>query len=152
MKRLSKYQVVIFDNSPSWNLLIENALTAANVVVSPAGCDINTWRSLQTNLNTFWEFYEEMNLKLGHFFLVPTLLDSTKLSQQIYGAYINQFEEHTLALPIKRSVIGQEASAQKKSILEYAPTSQLASNYYELIEHLWGAITSNSIQPTSAGV
>ena len=78
-----------------------------------------------------------MNISLKHFFLVPTLLDSTKLSQQIYGAYLNQFREYTVALPIKRAIIGQEAIAQKKSVLEYAQSSSLALNYYELIESLW---------------
>lgn len=141
LPKLIEYDVVIFDNSPSWNLLIENAISIADAVVAPIGCDINSWRSLQTNLNTFWEFYEEMNINLNHFFLVPTLLDSTKLSQQIYGAYLNQFQKFAVALPIKRAIIGQEATAQKKSVLEYAQSSPLALSYYELVEHLWKSIS-----------
>ena len=137
---LSKYDVIIFDNSPSWNLLIENAISIANAVVAPIGCDINSWRSLQTNLNIFWEFYEEMNIELEHFFLVPTLLDSTKLSQQIYGAYLNQFRQYTVEIAVRRSITGQEAIAKKKSVLEYAQSSPLALNYYMLITHIWSLI------------
>jgi chromosome partitioning protein len=138
---LSHYDIVIFDNSPSWNLLIENAISIANAVIAPIGCDINSWRSLQTNLNTFWEFYQEMNIELEHFFLVPTLLDTTKLSQQIYGAYLNQFGDYAVAFPIKRAIIGQEAIAHKKSVTEYAQTSQLATNYYALVIYIWSMLS-----------
>lgn len=142
IRHLQSYEVIIFDNCPSWNLLIENALAATNTVIAPIGCDINTWRSLQTNLNTFWEFYEQMDIHLENFFLVPTLLDNSRLSQQIYGSYLNEFDKYSVEIPIKRATAGQEAMANRISILEYAQSSDVASTYRSLIEFLWSKINT----------
>jgi chromosome partitioning protein len=40
INNLSHYDVIVIDNSPSWNMLIENALLSANIVISPIGCEI----------------------------------------------------------------------------------------------------------------
>jgi len=56
ISQLSEYDVVIFDNSPSWNQLIENALVASSCILSPAGCDLGTYKALQTNLTVLREF------------------------------------------------------------------------------------------------
>ena len=55
-------------------MLIENALTASSILLSPIGCDIGTYQSLQTNLDHLEGFVETMNLKWDHFFLAPTLV------------------------------------------------------------------------------
>ena len=145
LPNLKDYDVIIFDNSPSWNLLIENALTASNNVISPAGCEIGTYQSLQTNLDALWEFKDEMELNWDNFFLVPTMLDHTKLSQQIYKAYKGQFSKYLVGYPIKRSILGQEAVLSGISILEYERSSPLAKGYYGLVNEVWLKILSGSI-------
>jgi len=143
LKKLKKYDIIIFDNSPSWNMLIENALTAANVIISPAGCEIGTYHSLKTNLTTLDEFKEVMRLSWDNFFLVPTLLEKTKLSQQIYGAYLNEYADNIVPSPIRRAIKGQEATLLKQSILEYDANSPLAQDYYELITSIWDKINGS---------
>lgn len=135
--KLSEYDVVIFDNGPSWNQLIENALTTSKFVMSPIGCDIGTYQALQTNLTTIFDFKEIMRLEWEKFFLIPTLLEKTKLSQQIYGAYLNQYPEQVIPIPIRRGVKGQEAILLKQSAIEHDPTTPLAQDYFELIRDLW---------------
>jgi len=139
---LSQYDAIILDNSPSWNMLIENALTIANVVISPVGCEIGTYHSLQTNLTTLHDFRETMKLSWDHFFLVPTLLEKTKLSQQIYGAYLNEHGENIIPIPIRRAVKGQEAILLRKSVLEHDISSPLSQDYFELIIALWNKVCS----------
>lgn len=140
---LSQYEVVIFDNGPSWNQLIENALTASNNIVSPIGCDLGTYQALQTNLATLTEFQEAMKLEWDNFILVPTLLEKTKLSQQIYGAYLNQYGNRVIPFPIRRGVKGQEALVLRQSALEYDPSSPLAQDYFELVQEVWKRITAS---------
>lgn len=140
LPHLREYDVIIFDNGPSWNQLIENALTASDVIISPIGCDIGTYQALQTNLTTLFEFKEIMNLQWQNMFLVPTLLEKTKLSQQIYGSYLNQYDKLIIPRPIRRGAIGQEANLLKQSVMETDPSSPLAQDYYELISDLWERI------------
>lgn len=140
ISELSDYDVIVFDNGPSWNQLIENALTAANVIISPIGCDLGTYQALQTNLATLFEFQQSMKLEWDKFYLVPTLLEKTKLSQQIYGSYLNQYAEQIIPTPIRRGVKGQEAILLRQSAIEHDPTSPLAQDYFELIQDLWNRI------------
>jgi len=142
LPKLLQYDVVIFDNGPSWNQLIENALTAASTILSPIGCDLGTYQALQTNLATLAEFQSAMKIDWENFILVPTLLEKTKLSQQIYGAYLNQYGEKIVPIPIRRGVKGQEALVLKQSALEYDPSSPLGQDYFELAQEVWKRITS----------
>jgi chromosome partitioning protein len=140
IKHLSHYDVIIFDNGPSWNQLIENALTAAKSIITPIGCDIETYQALKTNLDMVFEFQNAMNLQWEDFYLVPTLLEKTKISQQIYGAYLNQYGNQVIPIPIRRSVIGQESRVLRHSAIEHDPTSSLAQDYFDLITDLWNRI------------
>jgi chromosome partitioning protein len=142
ISQLQEYDVVIFDNGPSWNQLIENALTTSSTIISPIGCDIGTYQALQTNLNTLFEFQTAMKLEWANFFLVPTLLEKTKLSQQIYGAYLNQYTDKIISTPIRRAVKGQEAILLRQSAIEHDPTTPLAQDYFELTQELWNRILS----------
>lgn len=145
INNLPEYDVIVIDNSPSWNMLIENALTAAHVVISPVGCEIGTYHSLQTNLTTLSEFKDVMKLNWEKFFLVPTLLEKTKLSQQIYGAYLNEYGEDIIPNPIRRAVKGQEAILLRKSVIEHDSSSPLSQDYFELIISLWNKISVDNI-------
>lgn len=135
--KLNEYEVVIFDNGPSWNQLIENALTCSNNILSPIGCDIGTFQALKTNLDALFEFQDTMGLKWDNFLLLPTLLEKTKLSQQIYGTYLNQLKENIITTPIRRAVKGQEAIVVRRSAIEHDPTSSLAQDYYEFLQQFW---------------
>ena len=138
--KLSEYEVIIFDNGPSWNQLIENALTCSNNILSPVGCDIGTFQALRTNLDALDEFKEAMNLQWDSFYLLPTLHEKTKLSQQIYGTYLNQLSEKIIPTPIRRAVKGQEAMVVRKSAIEHDPASPLAQDYYEFFQQYWNKL------------
>lgn len=148
---LDSYDVIIFDNSPSWNLLIENSLTCSNNIISPIGCEIGTYQSLQTNLNVLWDFKQEMDIEWDNFFLIPTMLDNTKLSKQIYDFYKDQFSNYLLPFPIKRSIVGQESILSGVSVLEYDNSSSLSSCYRSLMTNLWKKVLSSKseIEPNS---
>jgi chromosome partitioning protein len=138
---LSKdYQVIIFDNSPNWNLLIENALTAANVVISPIGCDLGSYQALETNISTTIEFQKEMKISWDNMMLVPTLLEKNKLSAQIYGAYLNQYPKIVTHTAVRRAIAGQEALTMRRTAMEYNPKSDLARDYYEVVKEIWSRI------------
>lgn len=140
MPQLSNYQVIIFDNSPSWNQLVENSLMASNIVISPMGCEPETFQALKTNLEIIFEFQKALKIKWDHFIQVPTLLEKTNISQQIYAAYLNQYGNRVIPFPIRRSVTGQDARVLKHSVIEQDPSSPLAQDYYDAIRNIWDRI------------
>ena len=139
---LKDYDVIIFDNGPSWNHLIENSIVSSNAVICTLGCSLLAYNASETNLSSIFEFQEKMGLTKQKILMIPTLLERNSLSQQIYGQYLTKFEKYIIPLPIRTSVKGQEALVCKQTILEYAPTSQLAQDYYELIKALWEKVTN----------
>jgi chromosome partitioning protein len=146
---LSEYEVIIFDNGPSWQHLIENSITASNVLMCPLGCNLLAYNASETNLSSIFDFQQEMGIKDQKIVMFPTLLERSGLSQQIYAQYLSKFSSYVIPIPIRVSVKGQEALVCKQSILEYAPTSQLAQEYYELITAIWQEVTGQNMEQTT---
>jgi chromosome partitioning protein len=140
MPQLKDFSVICFDNSPNWNALIENSLVCADTVISPIGCELGSYQALKNHTLNIEEFSEAVHVEWDNYFLIPTMLDKSKISQQIYGSYLNQYPENALPTPIRRASAGQESLTLRKSIFEYAPTSALADDYYEAIKTIWDKI------------
>jgi chromosome partitioning protein len=136
------YDVIIFDNSPNWNFLIQNSLVAADIVISPMGCDIGTYRAVNQNIQLINDFKNDMELNWKNFVIIPTLLENTKLSLQIVSQYNTLYPELITKASIRRAVKGQESSLQNCSVIESDPSSPLANDYYDIITELWTKIRS----------
>jgi chromosome partitioning protein len=139
LKSTSKYDVVLFDCSPFWSNLIENALTMSSTIISPVSLKVGSFQSLPQNLAFINDFLEKMNLS-PDFILCPTLSERTKISKEVLGAITSQFNDNVTATDIRKSVTGEEALSIGKSIFEYAPTSPLADDYYDLLSEIWPRI------------
>ena len=137
---LEKYEVIIFDNGPSWNHLIENSIVSSDIILCPLGCNLLAYNASETNLATIFEFQQVMKLNNQKIIMFATLLDRSSLSQQIYAQYLTKFSDFFIPIPIRTSTKGQEALIHKQTILEYAPTSQMAQDYYDLIVAIWDSI------------
>ena len=140
---LSDYDVIIFDCNPGWSDLIENALVAANSLIMPIACEIECFEALQSNLKEIENFSNSMRLNWDHHFMVPTLLENNSISQNIYASYLNNYQKNIFSLPIRRSVIGQEARLSNISAIEYSTTSNLSDDYYELVGELWKSLNNS---------
>jgi chromosome partitioning protein len=137
---IHEYQVVIFDNGPNWMQLTQNSLAASTTLISPLGCDLGTYQALEVNLGTISEFQKTLGLTWRNVIVIPTLLENTKLSQQIHGAYLSQCQEESVATPIRRAVKGQECLVFRQTPIEYDPKSPLAHEYAEVVREVWERI------------
>ena len=137
---LKGYEVIIFDNSPNWSLLTENALVASNVVLAPISCEAGTYLALDKNLKALLEFKRAMRITWDHYLMLPTLLNNSKISKQILDAYIIKHKEQVIQNAIRRTIKGDEAVVLRKSIFEFASKSPLANDYDAAFMELWGRI------------
>lgn len=140
---LQDYEVIIFDNGPSWNHLIENSIVCSHTVICPLGCTLLAYNASETNLASLFEFQEVMKLQNQKIVMFSTLLDHNSLSQQINAQYLSKFSDYIIPVPIRKSVKGEEALVNQQTILEYAPTSTFADEYYQLILAIWATIVEN---------
>lgn len=139
---LKQYEVIIFDNGPSWNHLIENAIICTDSIICTLGCNLLAYNASETNLCTIFDFQELMNLKDQKLIMLATLLERSSLSQQIYAKYVTKFTNHLIPIPIRHSAKIQEALVQKQTIIEGSPNSHIAQDYYDLMKILWDKINN----------
>lgn len=134
---MKKFDVIIFDNSPNWNFLIQNSLVFATDVICPIACDIETYRSLTQNIQMINDFKDKMELKWNSFILISTKLERTRISTQIEAQYKTLFPQLIIPCSIRTAAKGQESSLDKVSVIEYDSESSLAEDYYSVIHDVW---------------
>ena len=134
------YDVIIFDNAPNWSFLIQNSLVAATDVISPVGCDIGTYRSINQNIGMINSYKENMELNWGSYTIVPTLLERTNISKNMEAKYRVDYSPIITSSSIRRAVKGQESVLENVSVIETDPSSSLASDYFDVISSIWQKI------------
>ena len=144
LPHLMDYDIVIFDNGPNWTQLVKNSLAASDTLIQPIGCDVGTLQVLDRNISSIEKFKRDLVIDWDNWFMVPTLKENTKLSQQIYAAYIAKYPASKLTTAtIKRTVAGQEALFLNKTAIEYDPRSQLAQEYGDIVKEICETIVAN---------
>ena len=143
ISQLSKYEVIIFDNSPTWNHLVENAILVSSAIIMPLGCSLLAYNASATNMQNIWDFQEVMKLMNQELIMFSTGLERSSLSQQINATYLSRYVDYMITTPIRKSVKWEEALMSKQTILEYAPGSAQAEEYYHLICEEWSRINGH---------
>lgn len=132
-----EFDLVLMDCSPNWNRLITNALVASDVLISPVECKINNFRNLKTFRALVAEFRRDMGVDFEQVFVPTRLSSGRKLSQEIFSWYRENLAPHCTTQAVRESIQGEESSAMKVSIPEYAPTSVAADELRALTTELW---------------
>jgi chromosome partitioning protein len=131
-----KFDLVVLDCSPNWNFLVTNALVACDVLVCPLECKINNFRNFRV-FQAFTEtFRRTLHLDFEQVFVPSRLTSTRKLSTSIRAWYMSNIRGCTNTA-IRESAQGEEATAAKLSLPEYAPRSVVADEMRELLLEIW---------------
>lgn len=133
------FDLIIMDCSPNWNRLITNALVASDVLLSPLECKINNFRNFQVFRGLISEFSEEMEHSFYHAFVATKLNTQRKLSRDIFSWYLQNLDT-CLQTPMRESLAGEEATALKLSLPEYAPAASASQEMRTLLSELWSVL------------
>ena len=134
--RLKKnFDLVIMDCSPNWNKLTTNALVACDALISPIECKINNFRNFRVFRHFLNEFKEDMRLDFTNIMVPTRYSPSRKLSMDIKEWYY-QNVENCLPIGIKESIIGEEAMALNKSIIEHAPAHKVTAEVKQVFQYI----------------
>jgi chromosome partitioning protein len=134
------YDFILIDCSPSLNLLVINALTAANSVIIPVQTEYLAARGAYMILSTIETIRQKrLNPELGIEGILLTMADTrTIMTQDVLAAIERQFGagQHIFAAIIKRSVRFAESAVAGQSILAYAPENPGAIAYRQVAVEL----------------
>jgi chromosome partitioning protein len=132
-----EYDYIVMDCSPSLNLLTINGLTAAGFILVPIQTHYFSLEGMKELMSTIKIVKERLNFELEILGILPTLFDiRTRMNRGILQEIKEYFKEKVFKTVIHMNIRLAEASAHKKSIFEYDPSSIGAQNYLSLAEEV----------------
>jgi chromosome partitioning protein len=130
-----RYDYVILDIAPGWDVLSVNVLFYAAEILAPIALEVLSLQSLlefQKSLAVIQRYNPDLTLR----YVLPTFLDrrvrkSAEILEQLHAHFGPQ-----LCAPIRYNVRLSEAPGYGQTIFEYAPDSAGAQDYHALVERI----------------
>ena len=130
------YDYVILDCGPSLNLLNQNALSYADEVVIPVACDYLALVGVKQVLRTIKDVERHLHHAVRVSAILPTFFDGrTRLAREVLDTLQGHFKTKCLD-PIRLNTRLAEAPSYRKTIFEYAPQSNGAADYNQVVDWL----------------
>ncbi len=126
------YDLIVLDSAPSFGILLNSVLNAADALVVPVDCNVFALHGLQSLLGEIEEIKLGTNPSLKILGYLMTMVDRTIISQQTTDAVAQNFGETAFKTRIRRAVAIREAAALGRTVFEHDPASAGAADYWQL--------------------
>ncbi len=130
-----RYDFVIVDTAPGWDVLTINVLFYADEVLAPVSLEVMTLQGLlefAQSMASIQRYREDLTLR----YVLPTFLDRrVRKSEEIMGQLAVHYPTQ-MCQPIRYNVRLSEAPGYRQHIFEYAPNSPGAEDYRALAERI----------------
>jgi chromosome partitioning protein len=133
-----RYDFVVVDCSPSLSLMNQNALVFADAVLCPVACDYLSLVGVRQVLRTVRQVNSLLRHPIRFWGVLPTFFDArANICHEALAALREHFQERCLE-PVRLAIKVKEAPAQGKTLFEYAPGSNAATDYGRVVDRLIG--------------
>ena len=130
------YDVVVLDCAPALSLMNQNALVYADGVVVPVACDYLSLIGVKQVLKTLKGVREHLRHEVRLLGVLPTFFDvRNRISNDAIKALQKRFGDTCLP-PVRINTRLREAPSARQTIFEYAPESNGAKDYAQLVNAL----------------
>jgi chromosome partitioning protein len=130
------YDVVMLDCSPSLSLLNQNALVVADGIIVPVACDFLSLVGVRQVIKTVKNVNSLLHHPVQIHAVLPTFYDArARICRDAVDALREHFGDRVLP-PIRQATRLKEAPAQGKTIFEFAPESNSAEDYGQVVDLL----------------
>lgn len=130
-----RYDLVIVDTAPAWDVLMVNALFFADEVLIPVALEVMALQGLvdfAQALVPIQKYHQNLALR----YVLPTFMDRrVKKSDEIHCQLVRHYAD-LVCEPIRYNVRLSEAPGYGQTIYEYSPTSAGAQDYMKLTERV----------------
>ena len=134
------YDLIVIDTPPTLGTLLVNALTASNGVIIPVQADTFAMQSVYQLTDTIKQVQQYCNKDLAITGVLVTRYSSrTVLARDLKESLENKCAAlgvHVFKTPIREGVAVKEAHTLQESLFDYAPRSNPAQDYMQLMAEL----------------
>ena len=142
------YDYIVVDCSPSLSLMSQNALVFADAVLCPVACDYLSLVGVRQVLRTIKQVNRHLNHPVRLWGVLPTMYDARALvCREALDTLRQHFGTRCLE-PVRNTIKVKEAPAHGQTILEYAPGSNAASDYEQVVARLVEVESDQKLQRT----
>src|SRR5229473_2168611 len=128
-----RYDFIIIDCPPSLDLIVINALVAADEVLVPLQAEFLALKGMQELLITMERVKRRLNPRLELIGILPTLYRARALhSQEVLAAVREKYGDKVYDFGVTDSIRFAETPLAGQSILQYAKDSDVAKSYRAL--------------------
>jgi chromosome partitioning protein len=147
-----RYDYILIDCPPALDLLMLNALVAAQSVLIPIQCEFFALEGISQLMDTIDKVREAFSHPLKVEGILLTMYDErTNLTRQVADDLRDFFHDEVLNTVIPRSIRLAEAPSYGKPILMYDPRSKGAESYIKLAKEILANEQRNRQTTQSAG-
>lgn len=130
-----RYDFTVIDCGPNLGLLTINALTVADGVLIPLQCEYFALRALTSLLRAVRRVQARLNPRLIVVGILGTMYQTgTRHAEEVMAQARLLFGERVFDFYVKKSIRFAEASAQGRTMIEYAPEHEGVQAYRALAE------------------
>ena len=132
-----EYGLILIDNTPYFNLISKNALSASNGVLIPVQSEGFSYDGLSRLLRKIYEVKTDLNNKLeiiGVFF--ANVNKNTNLYKDLLDKFQEDVGEKLLKTYIRADNKAKESITEFEPLYQYAPKSNVTRDYMMLVHEL----------------
>ena len=131
------YDNILIDNSPFYNLLTINSLTASDNVITPVEADGYSYHGLTMLLERINSIKEELNEDLEFLGIFLTKAEPNTVSfREMFEAYQNELGDKFLKTYIRKDISVKESTILLQPLLTYDPACRAIEDYSNLLKKL----------------
>ncbi len=132
------YDVIVLDAPPNIGLLNLNAILAVDDLLVPVLADFLSYDGLKILFETLRDIEDEFEFVLDNIHIfINRYNESMNISTRSRDALIKNYEDYLCNTLIRQNTTLSDATAQGKSIFEYAPNSRAASDINKLVNEVF---------------
>jgi len=128
-----KFDFVLIDTAPAWDSLTINALFYCTEVIAPVSLEVLSLNSL-VEFGQRLESVRKYNPSIRLSYLLPTFADGRVKKSKEIMALLEKHYKSVLCKPIRYCSRISEASGFGQTIFEYAPKSNGAKDYNDIVQ------------------
>ncbi len=131
------YDYILFDCSPSLNLLTINGLVAAQCVLIPIQAHYFSLEGMKELFSTLKVVRDRINSELEILGILPCIVDTRKkMTREMLDQLKDYFKDKMFQSVIRMNIALAESSAHGKAIFDFSPYCNGAKDYAELVEEV----------------